>query len=389
MSDPIVIVGGGLAGQRCVETLRRCGCEQPIVMICGEPHRPYDRPPLSKDALRSADAEETLCFRSSGWYEGNSVRLELGVQASWLNHGASIVELSDGSSVCYEQLLIVTGARARRLPMFDGFENVTGLRTLEDASRLRAALAPDARLLVIGAGFIGQEAASAAREAGVHTTIVEAGAAPLAGVLGGELGSWFARLHRANGVELLLDEQVVAVRGQRRVDSVTLASGRTLACDHVLLGVGAKPNLEWLGKGTFDRTGVRTDSEGRTGVPGVYAAGDAAASFDPLLEEHVLGSHWESAGRQGSRVARAMLGLDPGPLSVSSFWSELYGIRVHYLGHASLADDVSFDGDPDTGPFTATFTSGGEPVAMMLAGRPQMLPQARALLASTPERTFA
>jgi 3-phenylpropionate/trans-cinnamate dioxygenase ferredoxin reductase subunit len=390
MSRPIVIVGGGLAGQRCAETLRRGGCEEPIVMVCGEPHRPYDRPPLSKEVLLDADVEETLSFRSHEWYEQKAVRLLLGVTARRLNQRDRLIELSDGSSLPYARLLIATGARARRLAMFDGFENVSGLRTLEDARTLRNALVPGARLLVIGAGFIGQEAASSARKAGVLTTIVEAAASPLASVLGAELGDWFAGLHRSNGVELCLGEQVVAPRGEgRRVQAVTLAGGRTIACDHVLLGVGVQPDLDWLEGSTLQRTGVRTDLDGRTDVTDVYAAGDAAAIFDPQLDAHVLGSHWESAGRQGSRAARAMLGLDTGPASISSFWSDLYGTRLQYLGRASLADGVSFDGDPASRRFTATFTRDEEPVAVLLADRPEMLPQARALLTATTERTFA
>jgi 3-phenylpropionate/trans-cinnamate dioxygenase ferredoxin reductase subunit len=390
MSGPIVIVGGGLAGQRCAETLRRCGCEEPIVMVCGEPHRPYDRPPLSKEALFQGDIEDTLSFRPREWYEQKAVRLSLGVAARRLDQRDKLIELADGSRLRYGRLLIATGARPRRLAMFDGFENVGGLRTLEDAATLRTALVPGSRLLVIGAGFIGQEAASAARQAGVHTTIVEAGASPLASVLGTELGDWFAQLHRESGVELLLGEQVVAPRGEgRRLQAVTLAGGRTIASDHVLLGIGVKPDLDWLEGAALQRTGVRTDLDGRTDAPDVYAAGDAAGVFDPQLGTHVLGNHWESAGRQGSRVAKAMLGLDPGPASISSFWSDLYGTRVQYLGRASLADEVSFDGDLASRRFTATFTREGEPVAVLLAGRPEMLPHARALLTPTTERTFA
>jgi NADPH-dependent 2,4-dienoyl-CoA reductase/sulfur reductase-like enzyme len=389
MSDAIVIVGGGLAAQRCAETLRRCGAEQPIVMVCAEPHLPYDRPPLSKGALANPGVEHTLSFRSSDWYEANAVRLKRGVAARRLDHRAKLVELSDGSSVPYGQLLIATGARPRRLAMFDGFENVSGLRTLEDARTLRAALTPDARLLILGAGFIGQEVASAGRRSGSRTTIVEAATAPLAGSLGAELGTWFTALHRAHGVDLLLEQRVEAVHGEDRVRSVTLTDGRTVQCDHVLLGVGVEPDLEWLGDSRLELGAIHTDVDGRTELSGVYAAGDAAACFDPLLEEHVAGSHWESAGRQGSRAAKAMLDLDPGPTAVSSFWSDLYGIRVQYLGHASQADQLSFDGDPQTGRFTATFAREGLPVAVLLAGQPQLLPRARALLAGAHEMALA
>jgi 3-phenylpropionate/trans-cinnamate dioxygenase ferredoxin reductase subunit len=387
--ERVVILGGGLAAQRCAETLRRSGHEGEIVIVCGERHRPYDRPPLSKDVLLDAGAEETLCLRPSAWYEEKAVQLRLGVAARLLNHRERRVELSDGSSLPYARLLIATGARPRRLGVFERFENVSTLRTLEDASWLRAALVPNARLLIIGAGFIGQEAASAARRAGAHATIVEADSAPLVGALGAELGAWFTDLNRSNGVELLLEDRVAAVSGARRVDGVTLASGRTLQCDHVLLGVGVQPNLDWLGGGPLQRTGVRTDVDGRSEIPDVYAAGDAAASFDPLLEAHVLGSHWETAARQGARVAKSMLGLDPGPPSVSSFWSDLYGTRVQYLGRASVGDELSLDGDPDARDFTATFTRQERPVAVLLAGRPQMLPRARAMLTATAAGAYA
>jgi 3-phenylpropionate/trans-cinnamate dioxygenase ferredoxin reductase subunit len=380
MSDRIVIAGGGLAGQRCVETLRRCGCEQDIVMVCAEPHRPYDRPPLSKSVLHDPHADQTLFFRSAEWYAQNSVRLLLGVRARRLHHEAKLLELSNGSSVAYGKLLVATGARPRRVAMFDRFANVTSLRTLDDACRLRGAFVAGARLLIVGAGFIGQEAASAARQAGVDTAVVEAANAPLASALGPELGAWFSELNRRNGVELFLGEQVVAVGGEHRVDSVTLAGGRTVACDHVLLGVGVEPDLGWLDAHAFDRRGVRTDSAGQTAIPDVYAAGDSAATFDPLLGAHVVGGHWESAARQGARAARAMIGLDPGPVSVSSFWSDLYGTRIQYLGHASLADEMTIDGDPAGSRFTATFTRQERPVAVLIAGRPELLPQARALL---------
>jgi NADPH-dependent 2,4-dienoyl-CoA reductase/sulfur reductase-like enzyme len=389
MSAGVVIAGGGLAAQRCAEALRRGGYEEPIRMVCGESRRPYDRPPLSKEVLVDRGAEETLCFRATEWYEQKAVELLLGVHACGLDHREKILALSDGSNLRYGNLLIATGGCARRLPLLDGYENVTTLRTLEDARQLRAALVPDARLLVIGAGFIGQEAASSARQAGVQTTIVEAGPAPLATVLGAELGTWFSELHRSRGVELLVRDQVVGVQGQRKVDAVTLAGGRCVECDHVLVAVGIEPNLGWLRGSDLDPRGVRTNIDGRSDVPDVYAAGDAAAVFDPLLGRNTLGSHWETAGRQGARSARAMLGLDPGPLAVSSFWSDLYDTRVQYLGHASLADDVSFDGEPSSRDFTATFTRDGQPVAVLLVARPQMLPEARALLTAVTERTFA
>jgi NADPH-dependent 2,4-dienoyl-CoA reductase/sulfur reductase-like enzyme len=387
VSGGVAIVGGGLAGQRCAETLRRVGYEGPITVVCAERHRPYDRPPLSKEVLGDPAAEARLAFRPQAWYEEQEIDLLLGMQASALDPRRREIRLAQGPRLAYEHLLIATGGRPRRLALFDRYENVGTLRTLEDAGDLRAALVPGERLLVIGAGFIGQEVAAAACQAGVRTTIVEAAQSPLQMLLGPELGGWFAELHRSSGVELRLGEQVLDVRGEDRVRAVRLSGGATLACDHVLVGVGIEPALDWLHGSGLPSGGVPTDLDGRTELPGVFAAGDAAAVFDPALGRHVLGSHWESAARQGARAARAMLGLDPGASAIASFWSDLYGTRVQYLGHASLADEVSFEGDPGSRDFAATFTSAGRPVAVLLAGRPQMLPHARALLTASAERS--
>jgi len=378
MRHGIVIVGGGLAGQRCAETLRRSGYDGRIV--CAERHRPYDRPPLSKDVPAASDAH--LAFRPEAWYEDNRVELLLGVRATHLRPRHHELALDDGSTIGYDLLVVATGSHPRRLPQLERFANVSTLRTREDAHALRAALVPGARLAIVGAGFIGQEVAAAARGAGVQTTLIEAAPVPLDGVLGRAQGEWFAALHRAHGVDLRLGRQVAEVSGNGRAESLRLDDGATIRCDHVLVGIGVQPDLDWVTGSGLDPSGIRTDAIGQTNVLDVWAAGDAAAVFDPVLRRHVAGGHWESAARQGARVARAMLGLQPGALPPSSFWSDLYGTRVHYLGHARVTDEVSVDGDPDARDFTATFTRFGRPVAVLLVGRAQELPAARQLLAA-------
>ncbi len=382
MSAAVVIAGGGLAGQRCAETLRRSGFDGPVVMVCAEEHPPYDRPPLSKAVLAGAAAEASIGFRDGDWYAEKAIDLRLGVAAAGLDPGARRLRLSDGATLDYEQLLIATGSRPRTLPLLDASRNVTTLRNLEDARRLRGVLEAGGRLAIVGAGFIGQEVASAARQAGVEVTMIEAEEFPLARVLGPALGPWFRDLHVEEGVELLLGAQLVAAEpaGGERLAALRLADGRVIACDHVVVGVGVVPALDWLEGSGLAPSGVPADADGRTEVPGVWAAGDAAATYDPALGRRVTGAHWESAGRQGARAAKAMLGLDPGRLTLSSFWSDLYGTRIQYLGQASLADDVTIDGDPASRDFTAIFTRAGRPVAALLVGRPGRLPEARALL---------
>jgi NADPH-dependent 2,4-dienoyl-CoA reductase/sulfur reductase-like enzyme len=371
MSDGIVIAGGGLAGQRCAETLRRTGYDGRLRMLCGEPRAPYDRPPLSKAVLAAADAEAGLDMRPASWYADHDVDLLLGAGAAALDCARRVVTLDDGRALGYEQLLIATGSRPRRLALVDGFANVHMLRTLEDARALRAALAAGGRLVIVGAGFIGQEVAAAAAKAGVQTTIVEAGDAPLAAVLGPAVGTWFADLHRSEGVDVVLGATVAAATGGRRVEQLTLSDGRRLACDHVLVGIGVDPDLGWLAGSGLDPAIVRTGTDGHTGAPGVFAAGDATG-----------GGHWESAARQGMTAARAMLGLGSSRPAHASFWSDLYDTRVHYLGHASGADATAIDGDPARRDFSVTFTRAGAPVAVLLVGRPHDLPTARALLAA-------
>jgi 3-phenylpropionate/trans-cinnamate dioxygenase ferredoxin reductase subunit len=380
--EGIVIAGGGLAAQRCAETLRRAGYDGPIRMICAEPRAPYDRPPLSKAVLANAAAEDGLGFRPAAWYDEHGVELLLGVPAAGLDCARREVALADGRTIAYEQLLIATGSRPRRLPLLDRFANVHTLRTLDDARALRGALAAGGRLVIVGAGFIGQEVAAAAARAGVHTTIVEAAAAPLQALVGTAVGGWFADLHRAHGVEVVLDAQITAVTGVERVEWVTLSDRRHLPCDHVVAGIGVEPDLAWLAGSGLDPAGMRVDADGRSDAPDVFAAGDAAATYDPVLRRHVPGGHWESAGRQGAAAARAMLGLDAPRSSPASFWSDLYDTRVQYLGHAPLADRTTVDGDPAGRDFSVTFTRAGMPVAVLLVGRPHQLPHARALLAA-------
>jgi NADPH-dependent 2,4-dienoyl-CoA reductase/sulfur reductase-like enzyme len=377
MSDGIVIAGGGLAAQRCTETLRGQGYDGPVRIVCGEPHPPYDRPPLSKELLTGDLPPSALPLRPSAWYEERGVDLLLGTRAVGLDPGRRELALSRGRPLRYDALLVATGSRPRTLAALDGYENVSALRTVDDALALRRELTPGARLGVVGAGFIGLEVASSALALGVEVTIVEALEAPLAGLLGAALGSWFADLHRAEGATVLLGAMLQEVRGRRKVRALELAGGRTVPCDHVLVGVGVDPDTSWLEGTGLAAGGVPADPQGRTAAPDVYAAGDAALVYEPALVRHLRSDHWEAAARQGAAAARAMLGLDPARTPLPSFWSDQHGVRVQYVGRAGEADRVAIDGDPDGRDFEALFTAAGVPVAALLVGRPRALAAAR------------
>jgi NADPH-dependent 2,4-dienoyl-CoA reductase/sulfur reductase-like enzyme len=377
MSDGIVIAGGGLAAQRCTETLRAQGYDGAIRIVCGEPHPPYDRPPLSKELLTGELPEGGLVLRPPSWYEERRVDLLLDTRAVRLDPVRRELELSRGRPLRFDAVLIATGSRARMLPALDGYDNVGVLRTLDDALALRHALAPGSRLAVVGAGFIGLEAASSATAVGAQVTILEALDAPLAGVLGTQLGRWFADLHRAEGATVLLGTRVESVRGRRRVRALELADGRRVACDQVLVGVGVDPDTRWLEGAGLDAGGVPVDPQGRTAAPDVYAAGDAALVYEPALARHLRTDHWEAAARQGVAAGRAMLGLAPARTPLPSFWSDQYGTRIQYVGRAAEADRIAIDGDPGSLDFEATFTAAGVPVAVLLVGRPRALADAR------------
>ena len=379
LDDGVVIVGGGLAAQRCAEALRRGEYSGRLRIVCGEPHRPYDRPPLSKELLQVEPevAAESPAFRPEAWYQERNIELLLATSATALDPDAHRLELADGSAVSYEKLVIATGARPRTLPLFDGYSNVSTLRTLEDSRLLRGLLTQGGRLAVIGAGFIGQEVAAAARAAGVDVAVIELESLPLIGLLGPEVGRWFAELHSAEGVELILGEVVSSISGEDRIESLTLSGGRSVACDHVLIGVGVTSDIGWLEAAGLPATGVPTDAAGRSELPDVFAAGDAAAVYDPFLAQHVVSGHWEAASRQGIQVAGALLGREPAPSPLPSFWSDQYGTRIQYLGHAQLAEAVTIDGDTAARDFVAHYTRDGELVAAVAVGRPRAVGELR------------
>jgi NADPH-dependent 2,4-dienoyl-CoA reductase/sulfur reductase-like enzyme len=374
----VVIAGGGLAAQRCCETLRARGFEGPVTVVCGEPVRPYDRPPLSKELLAGALSDERLHFRPQGWYAENGIDLLVGRRAARLDVDRRRLELEGGEQIPFDQLLVATGSEALKLPGTDGFSNVHVLRTLADARSLAAVLGPGARLAVIGAGFIGQEAAATARGLGAEVTVIESAEAPLEAVLGADLGRWFARLHLEEGAKVLLSAKIERFDGNGRVEEIALADGTSVACDAVLMGIGVRPSVGWLAGSRLEPNGgIPVDAAGRSREPGIFAAGDAALTLDPSTGQHVRGEHWEGAAHQGAAAARGMLGLEPRPTPPASFWSDQYGLRINYVGRAGRADTVSIDGDPTTRDFAAVFTRRGHPTAALLVGRPHALADMR------------
>jgi 3-phenylpropionate/trans-cinnamate dioxygenase ferredoxin reductase subunit len=363
----LLIVGGGLAAQRCIEVLRGAGDDRPVTVVCDEPVRPYDRPPLSKEGLHGPIDPS---FRPAAWYREHGVELRLGVAARALDPAQRSVTLADGERLRYDALLIATGARARALP---GVPRAQVLRSSFDGERLRETLRDGDPLAVIGAGLIGLEAAAAARKLGVEVTVIEAAPRPLATILGPRAGAWITALHRAEGVVVRTGVTVERDHG----DALELADGTRVAAVHVLAGIGVAPASGWLAGSGLDPSGVAVDEAGRTALPGVYAAGDVTGS-----------GHWEAAARGGACVARALLGRAPLPAAPAFFWSDQHGVRLQCVGDPRGAAEHVAAGDLASRAFELDHTLGGRTTAVLLAGRPpSALRAARARLHTEPTIT--
>ncbi|MGY3567886.1 NAD(P)/FAD-dependent oxidoreductase [Sinomonas sp. RB5] len=380
MMKTLAIVGSSLAGLSAARAARAEGFDGRLVLIGEEPHRPYDRPPLSKDFLSGKVGPEALRLESDD--EDLAAEWVLGQRAASLDPRERAVVLEDGTRVEADGVVLATGSTARVLPALDGFENVHTLRTLDDAQRLGEALAPGVRLLVVGAGLIGAEVASTARAAGAEVVILAGGGVPLARCVGPSMGSVLAGLHAAHGVELLHGAGIDAVRSEgAQVRSVELADGRVIEVDAVLVAVGGEAATGWLsGSGLEVADGVVCDEHGRTRLPGVVAVGDCAAWRDHHLgRPHRLG-HWNAALTQPARAVRALLGSpDPEPQStLPYFWSDQYGIRIQFSGHAELADRIEIEaGDAEGLSFLAAYYRGDDPVALLSCAQAKLFARRR------------
>ncbi|MFF5208847.1 NAD(P)/FAD-dependent oxidoreductase [Streptosporangium sp. NPDC000396] len=364
----IAVVGASLAGLSAARALRNQGFDGRLTLIGTEWHRPYDRPPLSKEFLAGRLSEADLSLEAED--EDLGVEWKLGVTAVGLDPRSRSVLLGDGTSERADGIVIATGATARSLPGNGGLDGVHTLRSLDDARALRADLVGGRRLVVIGAGFIGAEVASTARELGLDVTVVEAAPIPFANVLGAEMGTTVASLHGDHGVRLICGVGVRALTGTDRVNGVLLDDGRTLPADVVLVGIGARPNVEWLeGSGVQLGNGVLCDAAGATNVPGVVAVGDCAAWFDPAVGQHHRVEHWTGALQRPAAAAVTLLsgGMTvPEPPKSPYFWSDQYDTKIQFVGYARPGDKlVVEEGDVANRSFLAVYYRDDQPVAVL------------------------
>lgn len=334
------VVGAGLAGLRTCEALRALGYGGRIVLAGAEPHPPYTRPPLSKQILRGDADAATVTLRTAEELAAIDVELRTSTRAVSLTVAERAVGFADGSVLECDHVVVATGARARALPG-PPLPGVHRLRTLDDCLALRARLVPGARVVVVGAGFVGLEVAASGRQMGCEVTVVEPLATPLARVLDPALGAAIGRLHAEHGVSTRCAVGVRAAAGDGRVERVGLTDGATLDADVMVVGIGARPATRWLcGSGLTLDDGLVCDSALRA-APGVWAVGDVARWRSPRLRRPVRVEHWTNATEQPRLVARNIVAGAVEPFeAVPYFWSDQYDAKLACLGHVGRGDEV-------------------------------------------------
>ena len=369
----VAIVGAGLAGARTAEELRATGFDGAITLLGREEHRPYVRPPLSKENLLKGEVPDADLFvHEASWYSDHDVDLRLGcaVEDVDLESGVLTATVGDASqSVRFDALVLATGSSARRLdvPGAD-LSGVHYLRTLDESRALHAALASGPRVVLIGGGWIGLEVAAAAATLGGSVTVLEASGMPLGTVLGERIASVLVRAHRAHGVDVRTHVDVVRLTGDRagRVTGVELRDGTHVQADVVVVGVGATPNVELARAMGLDvENGVLTDEFLQTSHPRVFAVGDIANAWHPLLHRRVRVEHWANALNQPTTVAATLAGERTAYERLPYFYSDQYDLGLEYTGHVARGEvtELMVRGDESSDAFMAFWTVEGRVAA--------------------------
>jgi 3-phenylpropionate/trans-cinnamate dioxygenase ferredoxin reductase subunit len=353
-SGRVVIVGAGHAGGSAAALLRQYGWQGPITLIGAEPTMPYQRPPLSKAWLKGEQQIADLLLRPAAFYPGSQIDLRLGCEVAAIDRAARCVVLSDGESVEYEHLVLATGCHARVLPIRGHqFRSIAALRTLADADRLRPLLHANARIAIIGAGYIGLEVAASARALGAQVVVIEREARVLPRVASVPLSDFIQQRHAAAGVRIITNGTVEAFEGEEgHVAAVRLSSGETIDCDAALVGIGAAPNqalAQTAGLACDD--GIRVDLAARTADPAIHAIGDCTRRPVPLYERTCRLESVPNAVEQAKQAAADLCGRAPPAPEVPWFWSDQYEVRLQIAGLSFDVAETVVRGDPASGAF--------------------------------------
>jgi NADPH-dependent 2,4-dienoyl-CoA reductase/sulfur reductase-like enzyme len=377
-----VIVGGGAAGEVAAETLREAGFEGRVVVVTQEDAAPYDRTALSKGYLGGKAGDDALPLRDDDFYERHGIELLRGQTVTKLDADAKTIHFADAEPLKYDRVLVATGGTPRRLDVPGGdLDGVVALRLWSDAERIVSRDEGAQRVVVVGSSFIGMEAAANLTGRGLDVTIVSQDAVPFEAVLGDEVGSFFQRLHEANGVAFRLGTDVERIERTEDGLAVTLKDGDPVHADFVLVGIGVTPVTDFVHGVTKDEDdgGLVVDAHLAAGSD-VFAAGDIVHFPDPRTGERVRIEHWRLAQQHGRVAAQNMAGQATRYDGVPFFWSGQFGASLRYVGHATDWDEVFIDGSLDEKRFIAYYLRGDEVLAAAGVGRDRALAALHALV---------
>jgi 3-phenylpropionate/trans-cinnamate dioxygenase ferredoxin reductase component len=353
-------VGTGLAGGNAAVTLREEGWRGRVLMLGQEPGIPFGRPPLSKTYLRGEESLRDWIVRPPEWYPANAVEVRTPVTVQGVNTTLKQLTLDGGDTVDYDKLVLCTGGRNRRSRAPGAaMSGVYQLRTIEECDAIRKVARPGARAVIVGMGFIGSEVGASLRQLGLEVTAVLSGRAPLAAVVGDEIGEVMAGIHRGHGVHLVTEDQAARFEGSDHLERVITAKGVQIDCDLAVLGIGIEPTVEaFVGSQIALDNGILVDEYCRTSAPDVYAAGDITNHLHPVFGR-VRVEHYNNAEKQGRAAARTVLGELRPYDDIHSFWSDQYEHKLEYVGNARTWDQIVIRGSLVTPQFLAFYLTKG------------------------------
>ncbi|MDA5194500.1 NAD(P)/FAD-dependent oxidoreductase [Govanella unica] len=365
MAKTIIIIGAGQAAAQAIQTLRAKGSDERIILIGDEPYLPYDRPPLSKGLLAGDIELERLYFKKPAFYEDKAVDLHLRTRVEAIDRAAKTVTLSDGAPLAYDDLIIATGARVRKLSLpGSDLKGIHYLRSIDDVLGIRDEMTPGSRLAIVGAGYIGLEVAAVARKLGVEVTVLEALDRVMTRVVAAPVSHFYEGVHREAGVDLRLGIGISGFEGGAgdggRVTSVRLADGSHLPCDLAIVGIGVVPNVELAEDAGLEvGNGIVVDDCARTSDPHIYAAGDCTNHPNALLGARIRLESVQNAVSQGKAAALAILGMAESYAEVPWFWSDQYDLKLQIAGLWEPTDELVLRGDPQSRKFSAVYVRDG------------------------------